>query len=57
MPQGQLLLLLLGLGVLFGPDIYKAVSGYAATAAEPQALDVDKGLSLGGKIHVAFCTS
>lgn len=53
---GQLLLLLLGLGVLFGPDIYKA-AGQLRTAAEEQELDIDQGRSLGGKVHIAFCTS
>jgi hypothetical protein len=53
---GQLLLLLLGLGVLFGPDLYKA-AGQLGTAAEEQELDVDQGRSLGGKVHIAFCTS
>lgn len=56
MPNTSLLLLLLGLGVLFSPDIYKAVTNLS-TPAEPQELDVDQGRSLGGKVHVAFCTS
>jgi hypothetical protein len=52
----QLLLLLLGLGVLFGPDIYKAATHNSAEA-EPVEMDVDQGRSLGGRVHVAFCTS
>lgn len=62
MPNAQqLLLVLLGLGVLFGPDIYKAASqlgsGSSSTSAEPQEVDVDQGLSLDGRVHVSFCTS
>lgn len=52
----QLVLLLLGLGVLFGPDLYKSATKLAAEQ-QPQELDVDKGRSLGGRVHVAFCTS
>lgn len=52
----HLLLLLLGLGVLFGPDVYKAATQYSAEA-EPVEMDVDQGRSLGGRVHVAFCTS
>lgn len=52
---GQLLLLFLGLGVMFGPDIYKAASQFST--AEQQELDVDQGRSLGGRVHIAFCTS
>jgi hypothetical protein len=52
---GQLLLLLLGLGVIFGPEVYKAAS--QISTGEERELDVDQGRSLGGKVHISFCTS
>lgn len=56
--SNQVLLVMLGLGVLFGPDIYKAVTSSAADSqANQEPLDVDKGGSLGGRVHVVFCTS
>jgi hypothetical protein len=54
------MLLLLGLAVLLGPDVYKAVASAGADAGSSSSaprLDADKGLSAGGKVHVAFCTS
>lgn len=53
---GQLLLLIVGLGVLFGPDLYKAASNYVSASAAEE-VDVDQGRSLDGRVHVAFCTS
>lgn len=50
----QVLMVLLGLGVLFGPEVLRAAAGGAAAA---HALDVDRGRSLGGRVHIAYCTS
>lgn len=53
----QLLLLLLGLGVMFGPELYKSAVKVSEELGQQKELDVDQGRSLGGKVHIAFCTS
>jgi hypothetical protein len=51
----QVVLLLLGLGLLFAPEIHKAANSYST--AGPGEIDVDQGRSIHGKVHVAYCTS
>jgi hypothetical protein len=60
MQTQAVLALLLGLGLLFGPDLYTATQGSsgAADVEQPGApQEIDQGRSLGGRVHVAFCTS
>lgn len=49
-----LLPVLLVLGVIFGPDAYKALTNLGSSPVE---VDADKGLSSGDRVHIAFCSS
>ena len=54
--------LVLVLALALGRDVLTALRGSnggaaPAKVAERQPLDVDRGLSVGGKVHISFCTS
>lgn len=51
----QVLLLLLGVGALFAPEVLRAAAGGAAQ--QQQQVDADQGRSANGRVHIAFCTS